>query len=61
MAAGEQGTWPGRDHCQEKHQEGDVILASHENAGLEALHFHGEAKQLKIRLPFALSELPEQS
>jgi hypothetical protein len=33
----------------------------HENAGLEALHFHGEAEQFKIRLPFALSELPKQS
>jgi hypothetical protein len=32
----------------------------HENAGLEALHFHGETKQVKVRLPFALSELPKQ-
>jgi hypothetical protein len=28
MAAGEQGTWPEKDHCQEKLQEGDVVLAS---------------------------------
>jgi hypothetical protein len=33
----------------------------HENTGLEALHFHGEAKQFKIWLPFALFELPKQS
>jgi hypothetical protein len=33
----------------------------HENAGLEALHFHGEAEQFKIRLPFAPSERPKQS
>jgi hypothetical protein len=30
---------------------------SHENAGLEALHFHGEPKQFKIGLPIAFSEL----
>jgi hypothetical protein len=29
----------------------------HENAGLEALHVHGEPKQFKIRLPLALSKL----
>jgi hypothetical protein len=29
----------------------------HENAGLETLHFHGEAQQLKIGLPLALSKL----
>jgi hypothetical protein len=33
----------------------------HENAGLEALHVHGEAKQFEVRLPLALSELPEQN
>jgi hypothetical protein len=33
----------------------------HENARLEAQHFQGEAKQFKIQLPFALSELPDQS
>jgi hypothetical protein len=32
-----------------------------ENAGLEALHFRGEKKQFKVRLPLALSELPKQS
>jgi hypothetical protein len=32
---------------------------SHENAGLEDLHFHGEPKQLKIGLPLAFSELPK--
>ncbi len=32
-----------------------------ENAGLEALHVHGEPKQLKVRLPLALSKLPEQN
>ncbi len=31
----------------------------HENTGLEALHVHGEPKQFKIRLPLALSKLPE--
>jgi hypothetical protein len=34
---------------------------SRENAGLEALHFHGEPKQLKIGLPVAFSELPKQN
>ncbi len=33
----------------------------HENAGLEALHVHGEPKQFEIRLPLALSKLPEQN
>jgi hypothetical protein len=33
----------------------------HENTGLEALHFHGEVKYLKIGLPFALSKLAKQS
>ncbi len=28
MVVGEQGTWPEKDHCQEKRQEGDVVLAS---------------------------------
>jgi hypothetical protein len=32
-----------------------------ENAGLEALHYHGEAQQLKIGLPLALSKLSKQS
>jgi hypothetical protein len=32
---------------------------SHENSGLEGLHFHGELKQLKIGLPLAVSELPK--
>jgi hypothetical protein len=34
---------------------------SHENSGLEGLHFHGEPKQLKIGLPLAFSELPKQN
>jgi hypothetical protein len=34
---------------------------SHENAGLETLHFHAELKQFKIRLPLALTELPMQN
>jgi hypothetical protein len=33
----------------------------HENAGLEALHVHGEPKQFEVRLPLALSKLPEQN
>ncbi len=33
----------------------------HKNAGLEALHVHGEPKQFKIRLPHVLSKLPEQN
>jgi hypothetical protein len=32
-----------------------------ENARLEALHVHGEPKQFKVRLPLALSKLPEQN
>ncbi len=32
---------------------------SHENTGLEALHFHGKAKQFKGLL-FALSKLSKQ-
>jgi hypothetical protein len=34
---------------------------SHENTGLEALHFHGKAKQFEVRLPFALFKLSKQS
>jgi hypothetical protein len=34
---------------------------SHENAGLETLHFHGEPKQFKIRLPLAFAKLPKQN
>jgi hypothetical protein len=34
---------------------------SHENIGLEALHFHGKAKQFKVGLRFALSKLSQQS
>jgi hypothetical protein len=34
---------------------------SHENTGLEALHFHGKAKQFKVRLPLALSKLSKES
>jgi hypothetical protein len=34
---------------------------SHVNAGFEALHFHGKPKQVKIRLPFALSKLSKQN
>jgi hypothetical protein len=33
---------------------------SHENAGLETLHFHGEPKQFQI-IALAFAELPKQS
>jgi hypothetical protein len=40
---------------------GKVLLEfPHEDTGLGALHLHGESKQLKIGLSFALSELPKQ-
>jgi hypothetical protein len=32
-----------------------------ENTGLDTLHFHGKAKQFKIRLPLAHSKLRKQS
>jgi hypothetical protein len=38
-----------------------VFEFSLENAGLEALHFHKELKQLKIGLPLALCELSEKN
>jgi hypothetical protein len=38
-----------------------LFALSHENTGLEALHFHGKAKQFKVRLPFAFSKLSKQS
>ncbi len=38
-----------------------LLELPHEDAGLEALHLHGESEQLKIGLPFALSELPKQN
>ncbi len=38
-----------------------LLELPHEGTGLEALHLHGELKQLKIGLPFALSELPKQN
>jgi hypothetical protein len=38
---------------------GEVLFEfSHENAGHEALHFHGVSKLLKIGLSLAFSELP---
>jgi hypothetical protein len=33
---------------------------SHENDGINALHFHGKAKQFKVRLPLDLSKLSKQ-
>jgi hypothetical protein len=33
----------------------------HKDAGFEALHLHGDSKQLKIGLPFAFSKLPKQN
>jgi hypothetical protein len=38
---------------------GMLLEFFHDNAGLEALHFHGELKQSKIGLPLAFSELPK--
>ncbi len=32
-----------------------------ENTGFKALHFHGKAKQFKVRSPLALSKLSKQS
>jgi hypothetical protein len=37
-----------------------LLKFPHESARLEALNFHGETKQIKIRLPFTLSKLQEQ-
>ncbi len=34
---------------------------SHENARFEALHFHGDPKQIEKRLPLALSKLSKQN
>jgi hypothetical protein len=34
---------------------------SHENADLEALHFHVEPKQFKLGLTLAFSKLPKQN
>jgi hypothetical protein len=54
-------------HCQEKicvwrHSRRQVLFEfPNENAGLEALHVHREPKQFKIRVPLALSKLPEQN
>jgi hypothetical protein len=56
----------GRQQANEKHSQKEVCVwryswremlfeFPHENAGLEALHFHGETKQFKVRLPLALS------
>jgi hypothetical protein len=36
-----------------------LLKLPHEDTGLEALHLHDESEQLKIGLPFALSELPK--
>ncbi len=43
-AAGKLETWQGRDRCQGKLLEGDLLELPNENTGLEALHFHREAK-----------------
>ncbi len=54
-------------HCHEKicvwrNSRRQVLFEfPRENAGLEALHVHGEPKQLEVRLPLALSKLPEQN
>ncbi len=41
---------------------GNVLFEfSLENAGLEALHLHGELKLLEIGLPLVFSELPKQN
>ncbi len=40
----------------------EVLLElAHEHAWLEALHVHGEAKQLKVGLPLDFSKLPKQN
>jgi dolichyl-phosphate-mannose--protein O-mannosyl transferase len=48
MAEGGSKTLQEKDHCQVTLLEGDVVKLSHENTGLEALHFHGKAKQFKV-------------
>jgi hypothetical protein len=54
-------------HCQKKMVvwaetvKKMLLEFSHVDAGLEALYLHGELEQLKIGLPFALSELPKQN
>ncbi len=42
-------------------QRGMLFELFHENTGSEVLHFHGKAKQFKVRLPCALSKLSKQS
>jgi hypothetical protein len=62
----------GRRQANKKHCEKKIVVWDdtvrkmllefpHEDAGLEALHLHGESEQLKIGLPFALSKLPKQN
>ncbi len=45
--------------CQKSNKK--MYYYSHENVGFEALHFHREPKQVKKRLPFALSKLSKQN
>ncbi len=60
----------GRRQANQKHCQRKIVVQAdtmrkmrlelpHEDAGLEALHLHGESKKLKIGLPYALSELPK--
>jgi hypothetical protein len=62
----------GRRQANQKHCQKKIVVSAdtvrkmllelpHEEAGLEALHLHGESEQLKIGLPFSLSELPKQN
>ncbi len=62
----------GRQQANEKHCQEEICVRRnarrqvlfelpHENTWLEALHFHGEAEQFKVGLPFALSKLSKQS
>jgi hypothetical protein len=63
---------PGKQLSDQEHGEKKICVRtdsvremlfefSHENAGIETLHFNGEPKQFKIRLPLAFDELPKQN
>jgi hypothetical protein len=62
----------GRRQANQKHCLKKIVVGAdtvrkmllefpHEDAGLEALHLHGESEQLKIGLPFALPKLSKQN
>jgi hypothetical protein len=61
MAKGGSETLKEKGRCQAILLEKMLFELSRENTGFKALHFHGKAKQFKVRLSLALSKLSKQN